>query len=120
MPRTWHHLLVLVAGVALVSSLGSSPAQGWSPDPFTAFPVCAQPNSQITPVMISDAADGFILAWTDGRAGTNFDVYVQRLDNWGHHKWGTNGLAVSTASGDQQSPVVLSDGAGGVFVAWID
>lgn len=133
MSRIWHHRrgqatrplesvakLVLVAGLALFSSLRSSPAQGWSPDPFTAFPVCAQPNSQITPVMISDGADGFILAWTDGRAGTNFDVYVQRLDNWGHPRWGANGLAVGTASGDQQSPVVLSDGAGGVFVAWID
>ncbi|MBP8137206.1 MAG: hypothetical protein KAY61_03305, partial [Candidatus Eisenbacteria bacterium] len=73
-------------------------------------------------VACGDGVGGLILAWRDDRnAGvTGTDIYVQRLNSSGAALWTANGLAVCTAANTQQFPKIVSDGAGGVFVAWSD
>jgi len=39
--------------------------------------VCAAPEDQQFPIVVSDTKGGAILAWTDFRSGTNYDVYAQ-------------------------------------------
>lgn len=98
--------------------------------PFAASPVSAgwatngNPASlatlnQVNPVSITDGAGGIILVWEDYRNG-NADVYAQRLNNAGAPMWGTDGTVVYSGTGGQESPVIVSDGAGGAIVAWQD
>ncbi|HXG00714.1 MAG TPA: T9SS type A sorting domain-containing protein, partial [Bacteroidota bacterium] len=56
----------------------------------------------------------------DSRSGSETDVYAQRVDGSGVPQWTADGLAISTATGDQSSPLVVSDGAGGAIIAWVD
>ena len=57
--------------------------------------------------------------WDDHRSG-NYDIYAQRVNASGIGQWTTNGVALCTATGDQISPTIASDGAGGAIVAWHD
>jgi hypothetical protein len=41
--------------------------------------LCAADKDQIDPVIVSDGADGAIVAWADWRSGTDYDVYAQRV-----------------------------------------
>src|SRR5262245_39937120 len=78
------------------------------------------PNGQLSPTIASDATGGAIIAWVDGRSGTSNDIYAQRISSGGGISWTTDGIAIVTGAGDQLSPFLLSDGAGGAFIAWTD
>jgi hypothetical protein len=86
----------------------------------------AEPTWLTLHVLVSDRAGGAISAWMDERSG-NGDVYAQRVFSTGvvggesgGLYWTANGVALCTATGDQQSPTIASDDAGGAFVAWTD
>jgi hypothetical protein len=83
-------------------------------------PVCAADNDQFTPDIVSDGAGGAIIAWYDMRLNPNYDIYAQRIDGSGNALWTTNGVPVCTAVNIQKYPVMVSDGAGGVIIAWKD
>lgn len=68
----------------------------------------------------SDGAGGAIIAWKDARSGGSQDLYAQHLSAAGAIAWDGNGVAISTAIGDQGLPAVTSDGNGGAIVAWDD
>lgn len=60
-------------------------AQGnvlWQKD---GVPVCAAPENQKRPRMVSDGDGGAIIVWHDMRSGIgNYDVYAQRIDAEGN------------------------------------
>ncbi|NQV14016.1 T9SS type A sorting domain-containing protein [bacterium] len=60
-----------------------------------------------------------IFAWSDTRTGDR-DIYVQKVDTSGTSLWGATGIRATIADGRQEDPVLVSDGAGGAFLAWID
>ena len=79
-----------------------------------------------TPQITSDNNGGAIIVWTDARNG-NLDIYAQRVSSDGKKLWenGTasfdfEGIPVSTATGSQHEPRVVSDKNGGAFIAWLD
>ena len=75
---------------------------------------------QYYPAIVSDGAGGFIAAWHDDRNGAS-DIYAIRIGGDGSWAWGgLNGIAVCTAAGYQQIPVIASDDAGGAIIAWQD
>ncbi len=84
--------------------------------------LCTAANGQLIPSIASDGAGGAIVTWMDKRIGTVFtdDVYARRVSNTGTALWTADGVAVSTAGNNQNSPVVISDGAGGGIIAWQD
>ena len=59
------------------------------------------------------------MAWQDGRTGTD-DIYAQRVNAEGEILWTTGGMPVCTASGEQLRPTIVSDGSGGIIIAWYD
>ena len=69
------------------------------------------------------AGDGesgeIIFAWSDTRDSMR-DVYVQKIDAQGNRLWGEKGIAVTTAYGRQEDPLLVGDDNGGAFVIWID
>ncbi len=80
----------------------------------------AAANAQQSPAIAPDGAGGAIVAWADSRTGISTNIYVQRVDTNGVPQWTADGVAVCTASGQQLSPVIASDGAGGAIIAWQD
>src|SRR5207244_2841938 len=50
----------------------------------------------------------------------NFDLYAQRVNAAGVTQWTADGVAVSTFAGEQSSARMVTDGAGGAIIAWID
>ncbi|MBI5169493.1 MAG: T9SS type A sorting domain-containing protein [Candidatus Eisenbacteria bacterium] len=77
-------------------------------------------GDQVDPALVSDGAGGAIVAWTDFRGGATSDVYVQHVSGAGAPVLAPNGVILSAAAFDQDSPALASDGAGGAFVVWND
>ena len=82
--------------------------------------LCTAPGEQSTPTIASDGAGGAIVTWRDDGRGSYSDIYAQRLNASGTAQWTTDGVALCTATGNQQSPQITSDGAGGAVVTWMD
>jgi hypothetical protein len=86
----------------------------------------AYPNRQTSPRVAFDGTE-FFVAWADSRASasassTTWDIYGARVTHAGVLLDGptdTGGTPISTATGDQTSPAVASDGSV-AFVAWSD
>jgi predicted lipoprotein with Yx(FWY)xxD motif len=81
--------------------------------------LCSLAGDQEGPQIISDDAGGAIVAWYDHRSGS-YDIYAQRVNASGAVQWTANGVALCTATGNQYSSGIVSDGAGGAIVAWDD
>lgn len=81
--------------------------------------LCTAAGDQDTPVPVADGAGGLIAAWEDDR-GADQDVYAQRLNASGAPQWTANGVAVCAAPEDQQTLTVVSDGAAGAIIGWVD
>jgi hypothetical protein len=79
-------------------------------------------NNQANPAIVRDAANGVMIAWHDLRAAMNgYDIYVQHVVPSGiDGSWPGGGVALTTASGDQQYPALATDGAGGAVAVWHD
>jgi hypothetical protein len=92
---------------------------GW---PTEGRAICTAIRGQLSPVLASDGLGGSIVAWHDFRGGNTCDVYAQHLSSSGavDPAWPADGRALTTASDDQVTPVIVSDGAGGAIVAWTD
>jgi hypothetical protein len=61
----------------------------------------------------------YLLVWEDGRSGY-FNLYAQKIDEDGRRLWITDGIALAVADGSQNFAQLISDGAGGMIVAWQD
>ena len=81
--------------------------------------LCTATGNQWLPTITSDGAGGAIITWYDERSGS-YDIYAQRMNASGAVQWATNGVVLSTATGDQVYPQITSDGARGAIVAWQD
>jgi hypothetical protein len=81
--------------------------------------ICVFGSGEMCPQIISDGSGGAIILWEDHRSG-NYDIYAQRVGASGNLLWTANGVAVSTAAGDQDIPQLTSDGAGGAIITWQD
>jgi hypothetical protein len=74
------------------------------------------PSSWVEP----DGAGGAVVVWGDESNGDfNSDIYAQRISADGAVQW-NGGVAVSTVTGSQSTPWIVSDGFGGGIVTWSD
>ena len=81
--------------------------------------LCTATGGQYYPTIVSDGAGGAIVTWYDYRSG-NADIYAQRVNSSGTVQWTANGVAISTATNSQDTPTIVSDGAGGAIITWRD
>ena len=81
--------------------------------------ICAASGDQWNPELTSDGSGGAIISWTDDRSGT-YDIYARKVNSEGTVQWTAGGVAISTASGDQWSSQLTSDGSGGATITWQD
>jgi hypothetical protein len=83
--------------------------------------VCAATQNQTNPDIAPDGSGGAIFTWEDTRTSPPYtDIYAQRFNASGAAQWTANGLSVSDPAGSQRYPVIVSDGAGGAIIAWLD
>jgi hypothetical protein len=82
--------------------------------------LCNAVDDQYEPVIVPDASGGAIVAWYDNRSALDFDVYAQRVNASGVIQWTANGVAICIQPNAQYLVNLVSDGAGGVLVAWQD
>jgi hypothetical protein len=80
--------------------------------------ICTSANQQGYQSILGDGAGGAIILWSDYRSGSKWDLYAQRINVNGVVQWAANGVAVSTAAGEQLVPFLVSDGSGGAIIAW--
>jgi hypothetical protein len=82
--------------------------------------LCTAANTQGVPTIVSDGAGGAIVTWYDFRSGVDNDIYGQRINASGVLQWIANGLIICVAAGNQFTPAIVSDNAGGAIVTWRD
>ncbi len=93
----------------------------WNGNPSINTPVCVASGSQQFNEICADEAGGVFITWEDRRLATNNpDIYLQHLDSNGTALLAANGIPVCTATGVQNTPQIIKDGAGGCFVFWAD
>jgi hypothetical protein len=80
-------------------------------------PLCDASGHQEEPDITADGAGGAIVAWQDNRG---LDLYAQRINASGVVQWTEDGVQVSTTTGLQYYPSVVSDGSFGAYVGWED
>jgi hypothetical protein len=89
---------------------------GWQPG---GVPVSTAPEHQALCQAAGDGSNGAIIVWRDSR-NVFYDIYAQRIDASGNPCWSLDGIAVCTATGNQNYPKIVHDGSGGAIVAWFD
>ena len=81
--------------------------------------VCAFASEQLFPAIAPDGTDGAFVVWQDVRNG-NHDIFAQHVNISGSLLWAANGAGVCVQSAGQTNPMVVSDGSGGIIIAWLD
>lgn len=73
----------------------------------------------LRPVIASDDWNGAIIAWSQ-QGTVDQDIYAQRISYLGYRQWNAGGNVVCGATGTQDYPVLISDGARGAILTWQD
>jgi hypothetical protein len=82
--------------------------------------VCSAAFDQSGSQLATDGSTGAVVTWCDGRSSGSTDIYAQRLNSAGVPQWTANGVLECGATDLQQLPKVVSDGASGAILAWVD
>lgn len=81
------------------------------------------PFGQVNPAIVPDGVGGAIVSWEDLRSDvTENDIFAQHILATGvvDPAWPDNGTALCTATGVQNTHVMIADGTGGAIVTWVD
>jgi len=81
------------------------------------------PQGKESQAIVSDGDGGAIVIWNDARNAANgLDLYGQHIlpSGTADPTWPVNGATVCSVPREQLAPVVVSDLAGGAFIAWVD
>jgi predicted lipoprotein with Yx(FWY)xxD motif len=112
---TWHDQRSGTSDI-YAQRVNASGAVQWMTDGVA---LCTATGDHYAPQITSDGAGGAIITWLGGGSG-NLDIYAQRVNASGAVQWTTDGVALCTATGNQEYPTITSDGAGGAIVTWMD
>lgn len=114
--------LVVVIIVALCGpvGVGGLAHAAWPQGPLFNLTVCELYADSNLPHLVSDGCGGALVVW-EYPSGTE-DIYAQRVLASGQvdPAWPVDGLAVCTATSRQRLCQLVSDGAGGAIVTWMD
>ena len=94
--------------------IDSAGAVQWAADGVLVSTTAA--SFQYVPRPVADNAGGAIVAWKSSSG----NIYAQRIDESGVLQWGSAGMVVSAANGDQTLPQMTTDGNGGAIITWED
>jgi hypothetical protein len=114
-----HLIVLIVLSVLLIFCAGANAQAQWSTNSNINNAICTAAGGQQYPTIASDGSGGAIITWFDQRTDGG-DIYAQRISASGVAQWTANGVAICTATGTQEYPTIISDGAGGAIITWQD
>ena len=112
--RSFIRLVIFVSSVALLTIVTPIEA-GFIADGFGVY---TGPLDQKDARLAQDGSGGAIIVWED--ADNGYRIVAQRIDSAGRPKWGDQGVVVCDETGDQNNPLIVTDGSGGAIVVWSD
>ncbi|MCX8080553.1 MAG: T9SS type A sorting domain-containing protein [Bacteroidia bacterium] len=89
----------------------------WNPG-GNGYWICSAPGTQTNPKIELFGA-GFVVVWQDNRNALDYDIYIQYINDNGMAQWGTNGVPVCNATGNQSAHDLQTNG-NLAFVVWKD
>lgn len=118
----WRNIGTLIPGIRAQRLSGLNGSQLWGTSGVGVQVGSGSNGSNLFyPTLAADGAGGALIAWPDARNGAaNIDIYAQRVDYAGTLLWTSGGVAVCGGAQNQTVPVMVSDGALGAIVAWVD
>jgi hypothetical protein len=114
---TWQDIRSGASYDIYAQSVSAAGVPQWTVDGVA---VCALTGYQQLPVTAPDGGGGAFIAWQDGRLGSDYDIYVQRLNAFGAPQWSANGQPLCVVPGQQFFPKIIGDGGTGAIVVWED
>ena len=87
--------------------------------PEDGIPLAPRDGVQRQPELVADGSGGAIVLWTE-HDGEEDDLVAQRIDGSGARLWGSEGLVVSSANGNQSMGRLVGDGLGNAVAVWQD
>lgn len=111
----WHDSRSGAAGI-YAQRVNSTGYTQWTSN---GIPVCTYASNQAYINAATDGERGAIIVWGDDR-NSDYDLFAQRVDEYGDTKWQTDGIPICTESNNQFAPCLVSDGDDGVIIAWND
>ncbi len=113
---------LVVAGVCVLMALCSTAGLAqWTDDTSANTPLTPLSEREWDHQSVSDGLGGTITSLNTQTNPGDFDnvsVVMQRLDGDGLPIWGSNGIVLTSNSHQYAEHQLISDGAGGAFVAW--
>ena len=103
------------SGDIYAQEFDSSGTIGWTANGLA---ICQATAEQSNPSVVNDGAGGAIISWSDSRS-VPAGVYAQRVAVWGTVLWTTDGVLMSSGDHWAGGVSVVSDGAGGAVLAWM-
>lgn len=84
--------------------------------------IAVQPNAQGAVAIVPDGAGGAALTWMDNRNGGVYNLYATRVGPTGNIApgWASDGNIYCSTGTAKFGPAPVSDGLGGMLVAWQD
>jgi hypothetical protein len=88
---------------------------------YNGIVVCSNQSWKGWPIITTDGNGGAIIAWDDRRnVALEIDLYAQRISGAGVRQWNSDGVAVCTATDNQEDYIIIADGNGGAILTWED
>jgi hypothetical protein len=92
----------------------------WTPNGVAVATPANIDTSNYSPQIAGDGSNGAVITWADQRNGTDENIYAQRITAGGIVSWPTDGVAVTTATNNQQQPRLINAGSGEFIITWQD
>ncbi|MDH4038486.1 MAG: T9SS type A sorting domain-containing protein [Candidatus Krumholzibacteria bacterium] len=105
-----------VAGSAVYAQRFNGSSMNWATDGIIVAPTMGTTQQNIS--VVSSLDNHAVIVWMGFDNLSVPAVYAQRLDQNGTPQWGA-GVRVSDPAGYGTWPIATSDGAGGVYIAWL-
>lgn len=86
---------------------------------FSGKKLCTTTLPRTINKVIADGTGGFYVLW-DQQDASDFNVYVQKINNTGQPQWGPNGLAVCQAPNDQYNADFTLTANNQLMIVWKD
>ncbi len=116
--RNFHKTIVpALLAVLIAADNGQAQSLYWSSN---GLPVCTAENWQRKPMLVPDGASGAVAVWENLRSGSKPAIFAARITVQGTLPWAANGVEVSPAESGQLLGSVISDGAGGAIVVYVN
>ncbi len=112
--------ILTLVGIGMLLA-ASAPAE-WSTDPHENNPVDVTADSGEEVLTVSDGTGGAIILYKQVPADGDgfYDLLARKVDHYGNMVWGSPVTIFDGVANDNPMEVAaISDGVGGVFIAWI-